>query len=170
MTRESLTISQVTRTIGPTEILKGISLSAGSKDFLVLLGPSGCGKSTLLNLIAGFDQPTSGEILIDGQNMVDTPPSERDIAMVFQSYALYPSMTVRENMGFCLKMRKVKREEADRHIKIAKKKRRESDTIDHVGDDKAGRALHQLETAQESRHGKHHDLQGNKGAEQKKSK
>lgn len=93
------------------EVLTNINIQVEKKDFLVLVGPSGCGKSTLLNLIAGLDEVTSGNILIDGKNVVNEAPANRDIAMVFQSYALYPNMSVRDNITFGLEMRKVPKEE-----------------------------------------------------------
>jgi multiple sugar transport system ATP-binding protein len=98
-------VENLQRSVGSTEILKGISARIADGQFAVLVGPSGCGKSTLLRLIAGLDSPTAGTIQIGGQIVNDLPPRERDIAMVFQSYALYPHMTVAENMGFALKLR-----------------------------------------------------------------
>lgn len=92
---------------GGVVALKPLDLSIRPGEFVVLAGPSGCGKSTLLRLIAGLDQPTSGDILLDGKSIAALPPAERDVAMVFQSYALYPHMTVAENIGFGLRMRKV---------------------------------------------------------------
>ena len=89
------------------EVLKRIDIDVAPGDFLILVGPSGCGKSTLLNIIAGLEQPTEGEVLIAGRDVVNVPPAQRDIAMVFQSYALYPNMSVADNIGFALEMRKV---------------------------------------------------------------
>ncbi len=89
------------------EVLKRIDIDVAPGEFLILVGPSGCGKSTLLNIIAGLEQPTEGEVCIAGRNVVNVPPAQRDIAMVFQSYALYPNMNVAENIGFALEMRKV---------------------------------------------------------------
>ncbi|MDS9469422.1 ABC transporter ATP-binding protein [Paracoccus sp. MBLB3053] len=97
-------IEQLERTIGGHKILKGIDVSLEKGGFLVLVGPSGCGKSTLLNAIAGLQPPTSGDIRIDGASVLGLHPSRRDIAMVFQSYALYPNMTVAQNIGFPLEM------------------------------------------------------------------
>src|SRR4029078_12261790 len=89
------------------EVLKGINLDVADGQFLILVGASGCGKSTLLNMIAGLESVTRGEILINDRVVNDLPPKSRDIAMVFQSYALYPSMTVRQNISFGLEIRKV---------------------------------------------------------------
>ncbi len=89
------------------------------KEFIVLVGPSGCGKSTTLRMIAGLEEISEGELLIDGERVNDVSPKERDIAMVFQSYALYPHMTVYDNMAFSLKMRKLPKEEIDRKVREA---------------------------------------------------
>ncbi|PKN36222.1 MAG: sugar ABC transporter ATP-binding protein, partial [Deltaproteobacteria bacterium HGW-Deltaproteobacteria-20] len=90
-----------------------LSLRVSSGEFLVLVGPSGCGKSTALRMIAGLDAPDRGEVRIEGRSMTGVAPQDRDVAMVFQGYALYPHMRVREIMGFPLKMRKVPREERE---------------------------------------------------------
>jgi multiple sugar transport system ATP-binding protein len=95
------------KNFGAVEVLKDINLSIDEGDFLVLVGPSGCGKSTLLNITAGLEDSTSGEILIDDMSVNNVPPKDRDIAMVFQSYALYPTMTVEKNITFGMKVRKV---------------------------------------------------------------
>jgi multiple sugar transport system ATP-binding protein len=109
----ALVVSSITKTFGPYAALKNIDLSVDSGSFLVLLGPSGCGKSTLLNLIAGLDSATSGDISIDGRVVNDVHAKDRDVAMVFQSYALYPSMSVRRNITFGLEMRGVPRSERE---------------------------------------------------------
>ena len=101
---------------GPVEVLKDVDLSIEEGGFLVLVGPSGCGKSTLLYTIAGLESITRGEIRIDGRAVNDLPPSKRDIAMVFQSYALYPTMSVAENMGFGMEMRGVPKDERRRAV------------------------------------------------------
>ena len=103
----ALTIANVRKTFGQVEILKGIDIEIDAGEFLILVGPSGCGKSTLLNMIAGLDVPTEGAIRIADRDVTWLPPKDRDIAMVFQSYALYPNMNVAENIAFGLEMRKV---------------------------------------------------------------
>src|SRR5689334_19340237 len=102
-----LQISHLRKSYGSLEILKDINIEIEEGGFLVLVGPSGCGKSTLLNTIAGLEPITSGDILINGRNVAGLPPSQRDIAMVFQSYALYPNMTVAGNIAFGMEIRKV---------------------------------------------------------------
>ena len=102
----NLKINDINKNFGSTEVLKGINLDICDGDFLVLLGPSGCGKSTLLNTIAGLETSDSGDILIDDYRVNDIEPSDRDIALVFQSYALYPAMTVKGNVTFGLEQRK----------------------------------------------------------------
>ncbi len=112
-----LKISHLRKSYGALEILKDINIEIEEGGFLVLVGPSGCGKSTLLNTIAGLEPITSGEIAINGRNVADLPPSQRDIAMVFQSYALYPNMTVAGNIAFGMEIRKVPKDERDKAIK-----------------------------------------------------
>src|SRR5450432_3902313 len=102
-----LEISGLRKRYGALEVLKGIDLSLDEGGFLVLVGPSGCGKSTLLSMIAGLEPITSGEVRINGKRVNELHPSQRDIAMVFQSYALYPNMTVAQNIAFGLEMRGV---------------------------------------------------------------
>jgi multiple sugar transport system ATP-binding protein len=113
----SLTISNVRKYFGSNEVLKGVSLAIESGEFLVLVGPSGCGKSTLLNLIAGLETITSGEIRIDDRVVNNIKPRDRDIAMVFQSYALYPSMNVKKNLAFGLETRGVPKDEIEKTVK-----------------------------------------------------
>jgi multiple sugar transport system ATP-binding protein len=103
----ALTIRGVRKRFGTQEVLKGIDLEAESGDFVVLVGPSGCGKSTLLNIIAGLERANEGDVEIAGRVVNDIPPKDRDIAMVFQSYALYPTMTVRQNITFGMECRSV---------------------------------------------------------------
>ncbi|MBW8003572.1 MAG: sn-glycerol-3-phosphate ABC transporter ATP-binding protein UgpC [Planctomycetes bacterium] len=112
----SLTVTNIIKNFGTTEVLKRIFLNVNHGEFIVLVGPSGCGKSTLLNLIAGLETITSGEIKI-GENVVnEVRPKDRDIAMVFQSYALYPNMNVRKNLAFGLETRKVPKEQINETI------------------------------------------------------
>ncbi|QEY70632.1 ABC transporter ATP-binding protein [Pseudomonas denitrificans (nom. rej.)] len=106
---------------GLADTLKSINLSIDSGEFLILVGPSGCGKSTLMNCIAGLENVTGGAILVDGQDISGMSPKDRDIAMVFQSYALYPTMSVRENIAFGLKIRKLPKTEIDAEVaRVAK--------------------------------------------------
>jgi multiple sugar transport system ATP-binding protein len=113
----TLTIDAIRKSYGAVETLKGIDIALESGEFLVLLGASGCGKSTLLSIIAGLAEPTSGDVRIDERSIVGVHPKDRDIAMVFQSYALYPNLTVHRNIGFGLEMRKVDKAERDRAVR-----------------------------------------------------
>jgi multiple sugar transport system ATP-binding protein len=108
-----LSIKNIYKKFGTTEVLKGINIEVADGEFLILVGASGCGKSTLLSMIAGLDDISSGEISIGDKVVNDVSPKDRDIAMVFQSYALYPSMTVRENIEFGLRMKKMPKPERD---------------------------------------------------------
>jgi multiple sugar transport system ATP-binding protein len=117
----ALSIRNIHKTFGSVQVLKGINLEVESGEFLILVGPSGCGKSTLLNMIAGLDTVTSGEIWIGGRMVNKLSPKDRDIAMVFQSYALYPTMSVGQNISFGLEMRKVAKDEQRRTVeRVAK--------------------------------------------------
>ena len=100
-----VTIRSLTKAYGGLQVIHGLDLDIPDGEFVVLVGPSGCGKSTLLRMIAGLEEVTSGDVLIGERRVNNLPPSERDIAMVFQNYALYPHKTVGANMGFALKMR-----------------------------------------------------------------
>ncbi|MBZ9997517.1 MULTISPECIES: ABC transporter ATP-binding protein [unclassified Mesorhizobium] len=115
----SLKIENVKKAFGPVEVLKGIDLEVTDGEFVVFVGPSGCGKSTLLRVIAGLEDSTSGRVLIDGEDVSVTPPAKRGIAMVFQTYALYPHLTVRNNMGLGLKQANTPATEIDRRIGVA---------------------------------------------------
>jgi multiple sugar transport system ATP-binding protein len=101
------------------EAVKEMNLEIGDGEFMILVGPSGCGKSTALRMIAGLEEISQGEVKIDGEAVNERPPKDRDIAMVFQNYALYPHMTVRENMGFALKLAGTERAEIDRKVEEA---------------------------------------------------
>ena len=111
-----LEIDNLQKRFGTVDVLKGINLSVEEGGFLVLVGPSGCGKSTLLNTIAGLETITAGEIRINGRAVNNLHPSQRDIAMVFQSYALYPNMTVGQNIAFGMEMRGVPKPERDKAV------------------------------------------------------
>src|SRR5579862_8316570 len=100
----SVAIRDVRKSFGATGVIHGVNISIDDGEFVVLVGPSGCGKSTLLRMIAGLENITGGEIAIGGRVVNDVAPKERDIAMVFQNYALYPHMTVRDNMAFALSL------------------------------------------------------------------
>ncbi len=99
-----ISLKQVIKRFGDVQTIHGVDLEIENGEFVVFVGPSGCGKSTLLRLVAGLEEISDGEIHIDNQLVNDVDPAERGVAMVFQSYALYPHMTVEENMGFGLKM------------------------------------------------------------------
>ncbi|RVC29167.1 ATP-binding cassette domain-containing protein, partial [Mesorhizobium sp. M7A.F.Ca.CA.004.04.2.1] len=114
-----VTLRQVKKSYGNLNILHGIDLDIKSGEFIVFVGPSGCGKSTLLRSIAGLEEITSGELRIAGEVVNDVPPSKRGIAMVFQSYALYPHMTVYDNMAFSMKIGKENKAEIDRRVRQA---------------------------------------------------
>ncbi|RLQ89043.1 ABC transporter ATP-binding protein [Notoacmeibacter ruber] len=118
----SLKLTNVGKSYGPVEVLKNIDLEIDQGELVVFVGPSGCGKSTLLRMVAGLERITSGTLEIDDVVVNDIPPSERGIAMVFQSYALYPHMTVYDNMAFALKLAKKSKEEIDRAVRDAAEK------------------------------------------------
>jgi len=106
---------------GGVKAVDNVNIDIKDRDFVVLVGPSGCGKSTTLRMVAGLEDITSGELYIDGNLVNDVPPKDRDIAMVFQNYALYPHMTVYDNMAFGLKIRKFPKEEIDQRVREAAK-------------------------------------------------
>src|SRR5215211_3656833 len=120
-TMATVTYSKATRTYPgtPNPAVDSLELEIGDGEFLVLVGPSGCGKSTSLRMLAGLEDVDSGSISIDGRDVTHLPPKARDIAMVFQNYALYPHMTVYENMAFALKLRKTPKSDIDRRVKEA---------------------------------------------------
>ncbi len=105
----NVSIRDVRKRFGTTEVLHGVSVEIDDGEFVILVGPSGCGKSTLLRMIAGLENISAGEIAIGGRVVNNVAPKERDIAMVFQNYALYPHMTVRDNMAFALSWRRCRR-------------------------------------------------------------
>lgn len=115
----SVRYEHVTKTFGEVKAVNDLTLEVKDKEFLVLVGPSGCGKTTALRLLAGLEDITSGTIYIGDRVVNDVPPKDRDIAMVFQSYALYPHMSVYDNMAFGLKLRKMPKSEIDRRVKEA---------------------------------------------------
>lgn len=104
---------------GKVKAVDNATITVNDQEFVVLVGPSGCGKTTTLRMVAGLEDITEGDLFIDGKLVNDTPPKDRDIAMVFQNYALYPHMTVYDNMAFGLKIRKFKKEQIDERVKIA---------------------------------------------------
>ena len=112
----SVAVKDLHLAYGSLNILHKLNLDIAEGEFIVLLGPSGCGKSTLLNCIAGLDEVSGGKIAIGGRDVTTTPPRDRDIAMVFQSYALYPTMTVAENIAFGMKVRRVPKDEQHRRV------------------------------------------------------
>src|SRR3954462_13275115 len=115
----SVGIRDVKKAFGATQVIHGVNISIADGEFVVLVGPSGCGKSTLLRMIAGLENITGGEIRIGERVVNNVPPKERDIAMVFQNYALYPHMTVAANMGFSLRLRGAPKEEIDTRVNRA---------------------------------------------------
>jgi len=126
----AVTLRHIGKSFGSNTILNGLSLDIEAGDFTVLLGSSGCGKSTLLSLIAGLDDVSAGRIHFGDRDVTDLPPKDRDIAMVFQSYALYPTMSVRDNMSFGLRMTQVPKNEIAERIDWAAKLLRLEDHLD----------------------------------------
>ena len=115
----SVSYRHVYKRFGDVTVVTDLSMEIADKEFVVFVGPSGCGKSTNLRMLAGLEEITEGEILIGDRVVNDVPPKDRDIAMVFQSYALYPHMSVYDNMAFGLKLRKTPKSEIDRRVKEA---------------------------------------------------
>src|ERR1700709_722912 len=111
-----LSLKGVKKSFGSTEIIKGVDLDVTDGEFVIFVGPSGCGKSTLLRIIAGLEDASGGNVLIDGDNVNVTPPAKRGIAMVFQSYALYPHLTVKDNMGLGLKQAGTPKDEIGKRV------------------------------------------------------
>ena len=116
-----ISLKQVTKSFGSVNVIKPLDLEVNDGEFVVFVGPSGCGKSTLLRLIAGLEDTSSGEIVIDGTDATSLPPAKRGLAMVFQSYALYPHMSVRKNIAFPLKMAKIEQSKIDEKVANAAK-------------------------------------------------
>src|SRR5512133_2996163 len=114
-----VSLRKLVKRFDDTEAVRGIDLDIADKEFVVLVGPSGCGKSTTLRMIAGLEEISAGEIAIDGEVVNDVPPKDRDMAMVFQNYALYPHMTVYENMSFGLRLKRYPRDEIARRVQEA---------------------------------------------------
>ncbi len=133
----------IRRSYGSTHALAGLDLALHPGELLALLGPSGCGKTTALRLLAGFDRPTAGQVLIDGRDVTDVPASRRDTGMVFQAYSLFPTMTAAENVAFGLRLRKVGK---------AERRRRAAELLELVGlGDRGGSYPHQLSGGQQQR-------------------
>jgi len=116
MTSDIITISEVSKAFGRVVAVDNISLTIRQNEFFALLGPSGCGKTTLLRMLAGLESPSGGRIIIDGQDMAETPPNERPVNMVFQSYAVFPHMTVAENVAYGLKVTGTPRDEIGQRV------------------------------------------------------
>ncbi|MEM8917106.1 MAG: ABC transporter ATP-binding protein, partial [Pseudomonadota bacterium] len=118
----SVELSNLSKSFGSFTALERLDLTIDDGEFLVLLGPSGCGKSTTMRLVAGLEEPTSGDILIGGKRVNETPARDRDLAMVFQNYALYPHMTVGENIGYPLKIARIAKTERQERVTAAAEK------------------------------------------------
>src|SRR5665213_532690 len=127
----SVEIRDVRKSFGSASVIHGVDVSIGDGEFVVLVGPSGCGKTTLLRMIAGLENITGGEIRIGDRVVNNLPPKERDIAMVFQNYALYPHMTVAANMAFSMKLRGAPKDEIDGRVQRAAQFHRKR----HIGGD-----------------------------------
>jgi len=125
-----IVLNNVTKSFGETQVIPPLDLTIEDGEFAVFVGPSGCGKSTLLRMIAGLEDLTSGDIEIDGETVTQVPPSKRGLAMVFQSYALYPHMTVRKNIGFPLRMEKMDQAEIDKRVNVAAQSLNLNDYLD----------------------------------------
>lgn len=115
----TIQIKAVNKIYGENHIVKNLNLDVYQGEFLTLLGPSGCGKTTTLRMLAGFEDPTDGEVLLNGKEISNIPPYKRDVNTVFQNYALFPHMTVRENIGYGLRMKKVKKQEVESRVNEA---------------------------------------------------
>jgi multiple sugar transport system ATP-binding protein len=112
----TLQLRNLRKSYGPVEVIKGVNLDIDDREFVVFVGPSGCGKSTLLRMVAGLEEITAGDLMIDSKRVNRVGPADRGLAMVFQSYALYPHMTVRQNMAFALRLARVSKAERDKKV------------------------------------------------------
>ncbi|MDJ0822893.1 MAG: sn-glycerol-3-phosphate ABC transporter ATP-binding protein UgpC [Paracoccaceae bacterium] len=117
----TVTLQEIKKSFGPTDVIHGIDMEIEDGEFIVIVGPSGCGKSTLLRMVAGLETVTSGDVLIGGDRANDKEPMDRDIAMVFQNYALYPHMSVRQNMGYGLKIAGLPKDQINAKVEEAAK-------------------------------------------------
>ncbi|MQY43611.1 ATP-binding cassette domain-containing protein [Epibacterium sp. SM1969] len=131
-------LKNVTKSFGDVQVIPPLDLTIEDGEFTVFVGPSGCGKSTLLRMIAGLEDLTSGEVEIDGKVATEMPPAQRGLAMVFQSYALYPHMTVRKNIGFPLRMAKMAQSEIDQRVETAARSLNLMDYLDRKPADLSG--------------------------------
>src|SRR6516225_10770851 len=129
-----LALRNVVKQYATLRVLHDVNLEVAEGEFMVFVGPSGCGKSTLLRIIAGLDRPTTGDVLIDGVRVNETSAADRGLAMVFQSYALYPHMSVRQNLAFGLENQRMPRAEIDRRVAEAARMLQ----IEHLLDRKPG--------------------------------
>jgi len=115
----TLSLHNVKKQFGQTEVISGVSVDISNGEFIVIVGPSGCGKSTLLRMVAGLESVSEGDVLIDQVRVNEKEPMDRDIAMVFQNYALYPHMTVRQNMGYGLKIARTPKADIEKRVNDA---------------------------------------------------
>ena len=127
----TLDLENISKSFGPAQVLHNIELAIEDKEFVVFVGPSGCGKSTLLRIIAGLEEATEGRVIIDGDDVSGEPPVERGISMVFQSYALYPHLTVYENIAFPLRVQRMPKSELDARVREAAEILQLSDRLPH---------------------------------------
>jgi len=134
----TLSLNNIHKSFGPVEVIKGIDLEIFDGEFVVFVGPSGCGKSTLLRMVSGLEQASSGDIILDGERVNDHTPFERGVAMVFQSYALYPHMTVAENLGFPLKMANIPAAEIGAKVQAAAETLQITALLDRTPDQLSG--------------------------------
>ncbi|MCR6481183.1 ABC transporter ATP-binding protein, partial [Variovorax sp. ZS18.2.2] len=133
-----LELKNIKKSFGDVNIIKGVDLEIQKGEFIVFVGPSGCGKSTLLRLIAGLEPITSGNLMLDGKDITWAPSGKRDLAMVFQSYALYPHMSVYDNMSFALKLAGVAKDEIRTKVEYAAKTLNLTQYLDRTPKDLSG--------------------------------